>query len=394
MKRYLKNNKECIFCSTRKKLIQVTPEEIVRQEFVFKLINEYNVPPELISVEVPLSYYKKGKPGRADIIVSGLDQNSRELIPLIVIECKAPSIHLTDKVFQQVMGYDEFLGPEIMVMTNGIETISYSWNDEKDDYREIEFIPSYADIIAGIDLKFQEDFNEPWIRPNHKDSLDLNHKILLNDAIIGEDSDKMWIPLVTNLAGLIYDESLIAKNIQINENIKLIDGGLRYTTFGNSGGGGFTGMYRYFIFKNLNNETEIISISIMGKLSSKNHPKWGNSKGNTIFNIAIDDFENSHLSLEYALDRFVIKENCKYSFWHDGTLTVGKLGRVKNIEVINYIKENSPSLIKDDRIYLGTVDNAFEFKWEDIQVASLISNFIKYGLIRDQFRKSYKQASI
>ncbi|CAM4117756.1 type I restriction enzyme HsdR N-terminal domain-containing protein [Gillisia limnaea] len=394
MKRYLKNNKECIFCNSRRKLIQVTPEEIVRQEFVSKLINEYHVPQELISVEVPLSYYKKGKPGRADIIVLGLDQDSRELIPLIVIECKAPNIHLTDKVFQQVMGYDEFLGPEIMVMTNGIETISYSWNNEKDDYCKIEFIPSYADIIAGIDLKFQEDFNEPWIRPDHKDPLDINYQILLNDAIIGEDSNKMWIPLITNLAGLIYDESQIAKNIQINDKTKVIDGGLRYTTFGNAGGGSFTGMYRYFMLENLNNETEIISISIMGKLSSKNHPKWGNSKGNTIFNIAIDDFENSHLSLEYALDRFVTKENCKYSFWHDGTLTVGKLGRVKNIEVINYIKENSPSLIKDDRIYLGTVDNTIEFKWEDIQVASLISNFIKYGIIRDQFRRAYKQASI
>lgn len=124
MEKYIKNGKECVLCHSRKKLIHITPEEEIRQEFVLKLINDCGVPTELIDAEVPLSYYQKGKKGRADIIVSGLDKKNYEKIPLIVIECKAPTIHLTDKVFEQLMGYDEFLEPEIMVMTNGQQTIS------------------------------------------------------------------------------------------------------------------------------------------------------------------------------------------------------------------------------------------------------------------------------
>ena len=48
MKKYFKNGKECIFCQTRKKLIQVTPEEEVRQNFIRTLINDYGVPADLI----------------------------------------------------------------------------------------------------------------------------------------------------------------------------------------------------------------------------------------------------------------------------------------------------------------------------------------------------------
>lgn len=392
LKKYIKNGRECILCSTRKKLIQITPEEIIRQEFVSKLITDFGVPPEFIDVEVPLSHYQKGKKGRADIIVSGIDLKLNERIPLIVIECKAPSIHLTDKVFDQVMGYDEFLEPQIMIMTNGNEIISHSWDFEKNDYREIKNIPKYSDLIKGIGIEFAEDFVNNWKRPNHKDDIEKNRNLLLADYNIGEDTNKKLVPFITNLVGLIYDEKEKTDNLKLSEKTFVSDGGLRYTTFGNAAGGSFTGEYRYFIVENEEKETELISISIMGKLSAKNHPKWGNSTGYTLFNIAIDDFENSHMSLEYSLDRFVEVENTNYSFWHDGTLTVGNLGRAKNIDVINFINENCPHLIKNDKIYLGTIDNSLPFTWENENIKRLIANFIDYGFVRDKFRQVHKKA--
>ena len=393
MKKYIKNGKECVLCSTRKKLIQVTPEEIIRQEFVSKLITDFNVPPTFIDVEVPLSYYQEGKRGRADIIVSGFDQKRNERIPLMVIECKAPSVHLTDRVFDQVMGYDEFLEPKVMIMTNGYETISYSWDYDKQDYREIKEIPKYSDLIKGNGIKFAEEFVNNWKRPNHKEDIDKNRDSLLDYYNIGEDTEKKLVPLITNLVGLIYDEKQRTGDLKLTEKNFVSDGGLRYTTFGNSAGGGFTGEYRYFIVENENEETELVSISIMGKLSAKNHPKWGNSNGYTLFNVAIDDFENSHMSLEYSIDRFVQVENEKYSFWHDGTLTVGNLGRAKNNDVIDFLKKNSPHLIRNDKVFLGTIDNSVPFIWENDNVKKLIANFIDYGFARDKFRQVYRQAS-
>lgn len=172
MKEYIKNGKKCFLCHCRKKLIQKTPEEIVRQNFILKLINEFNIPKKFIEVEVPLSHYEKGKMGRADIIVSEFDSDNNEIIPLIVIECKAPNIELTDKVFEQTVRYDEFLKPLIMVMTNGIETIHYSWNNETNDYEEIITIPQYEDLIKGIGIKFLKEKIDNKKRLNHNDSVE------------------------------------------------------------------------------------------------------------------------------------------------------------------------------------------------------------------------------
>ena len=392
MKKYFKNGKECILCITRKKLIQITPEEIIRQEFISKLITDFEIPSAFIDVEVPLSYYQKGKKGRADIIVSGIDEKQNIKLPLIVIECKAPTVHLTDKVFEQVMGYDEFLEPKIMIMTNGHETISYSWDNDKKDYREIKVIPKYSDLIKGNGIEFAEKFVNNWERPNHKGEIEENRELLLADYNIGEDTDRKLVPFITNLVGLIYDEKQKTEDLKLIEKNFVTDGGLRYTTFGNSAGGSFTGEYRYFIVENEIQETELVSISIMGKISTKNHPKWGNSNGYTLFNIAIDDFENSHMSLEYSLDRFVKIKNDDYSFWHDGTLTVGNLGRAKNIDVIEFIKANCPHLIKDNKVYLGRINNSKPFTWENENVKKLIANFIDYGFVRDKFRQVRKKA--
>ena len=394
MKKYTKAGKEYILCSIRKKLIQITPEELVRQQFIDKLIKNYNVPENAIDVEVPLSYFKKGVRGRIDILVSIIDKDGSKY-PLMVVECKAPNVIITDKVFEQALFYTDFLEAAFMVVTNGDELYCYIWDDEKEDYLLIEDIPKYDELINEENIKYVENPEEQWKRFDYKDDIEKNRKILLDYGIIGEDTRLSLIPFITNLAGLLYDETDAIKKLALKTKKLISDGGIRYTTFGNAAGGGFTGEYRYLILENLENkENEIVSMAVMGKASTKNHPKWGNSKGYTILNIAIDDIENSHLSLEYSIDRFVeIKDN-KYSFWHDGTLTVGKKGRAKNKDVIDFVKSKNPDLIVNNKIFLGTLDNAKEFTWKDKDVQQLFSNFIEYAFIRDEFRKLRKNEKI
>ncbi|SFU78428.1 Type I restriction enzyme R protein N terminus (HSDR_N) [Pustulibacterium marinum] len=389
MKKYIKNGKECVLCHTRKKLIQITPEELIRQEFVLKLKNEYKVPLELIDVEVPLSYYQKGKQGRVDIIVSGYDEEHHQKIPLLIVECKAPSVEITEKVFEQIMYYDTFLEPLVMVMTNGCETLIYTWDHSEERYREVQSIPVYKDLISGLPLTYIEQASDHWDKQNHLGDIHSNLDFLKSEGAIGDDSDAKWVSLVMNMYNLLYDDSETAKDLKLAEKLFISDGGLRYTTFGNAGGGSFTGDYRYFMIENSNGETELVSISIMGKMSTRNHPKWKNSNGFTLINLAIDNLEKSHLSLEYAIDRFVKVTGHKYSFWHDGTLTAGKKGRVKNELVLDYIQLRMPHLIKNNQIYLGTLDNSKPFTWEQNEVLQLFSNFIDDAMIRDEFRNNY-----
>ncbi len=388
MKRYIKNEKECLLCHSRKKLIQITPEEIVRQEFIQRLINDYDVPSQFIEVEIPLSYYKKGKKGRVDILVSRIDKKTKDILPLIVVECKAPHIHITDKVFLQTLKYESFLLPKIMIMTNGNETRTFSWNEQNKIYDELKFIPKYKDITTNKDFQIKEIEEQKWIRPDYAESIEINHEKLYDWGWIGEETPKEMVPFITNLTGFLYDESQTVENLPIKNKKFSEDGGIRYTTFGNAGGGSFTGDYRCFFVENEKSETEIVSFSVMGKISTKDHPKWGRSIGYTLFNVAIDNFENSHMSLEYSLDRFVKIKNNEYHFWHDGTLTVGKKGRAKNKEVLDFIKNNAPHLIKDGKIYLGKIKNDKMITWQNEDAKDLISNFIDYGFVRDDFRKT------
>lgn len=66
---YKRDGKECYFDTYRKKLIEITPEETVRQKIAKLFEIKYGVPEEMISLEVPMSYYAAGVSGRADIVI-------------------------------------------------------------------------------------------------------------------------------------------------------------------------------------------------------------------------------------------------------------------------------------------------------------------------------------
>lgn len=387
---YNKNGKECFLCLTRKKFIQITPEERIRQNFIKELINKYEVPENMIDVEVPLTYFTQGQRGRADIIVYEQDKTTTTLKPLILIECKEPNVLLTDIVFEQVRKYDDVLMSKLIIITNGNTIIPIKWDDAKNEYIEIESIPKYSDLIADKNIIAKNDNNtdEIWERPNHLSKNPSVFNELKEQGFIGVDTDKSLHSFFTNMAGIFLDDENKINELNFTNKKLILDGGLRYTTFGNSAGGGFPGLYRYIILEEENKENQIVSFSLMGKLSAKNHPKFGNSTGHTLLLIAIDDFEKSHLSLELTLDRFLTIENDKYTIFHDGTLTNGKKGRVKNIEVINFVKNIRPDLVKENKIYLGTLDNSAEFKWERQDFKNFISNIIDYALIRDAYRKT------
>ena len=383
---YLKNGKECLLCHTRKKLIRVTPEEKVRQSYILQLINDYGVPKEYIESEVPMSYFGKGYKGRADIIVYEYNENEDLNYPLILVECKAPEVFLTDTVFQQACNYNNIIGAILIVLTNGVSNVYAIWDDSAKEYIELADMPSYSDLLSN--KNFDKKHYTQRKRPNYFDS---NHK-LIEEGIIGEDTNKNLHPFLINLYGLISDEEATLPDLSFVNYKFLGDGGLRFTAFGNSAGGSFTGEYRYFIIEDENKDTQIVSISVMGKLSSKDHPRFGNSKGYTLLLVAIDDYEQSHLSLELAIDRFTNQTDNKYEIYHDGTLTVGNRGRVKNSEVIEFVLIHKPYLIRNNKVYLGTLDNSELFTWQRKDVLDFFKNVVEYAIVRDQFRKVKKQS--
>ena len=383
-----KNGKECLLCVSRQKLIIVTPEEKVRQKFVTELIEKYYYPSEMIEVEVPLSSYDKTLKGRVDILISGKSKEDDKFYPLLLVECKEPNVPLTDFVFEQAQNYDSLLAPKVTVVTNSVETIAFQWDENKSDYVEIERIPTYSDLIALDYFNPKEEIISKWTRPNHLLTDKEAFKDLLDFGIFGEDSGREFYSFFANLIGLFYEEKDEISSLNISTGTLNKDCLIRFTTFGNASGGGFPGEYRSVLITDEAGDSQIVSMTLMSKMKTTNHPKYGNSKGHTMLLVAVDDYDKSHLSLELALDRYIKKDKEIHSVWHDGTLTVGKKGRVKNQSVIDFIQSKKPSLIKDNKVILGSLDNSKPFTWTNPDVNNFISNLIDYALLRDLFRRT------
>lgn len=104
--------KKLIFDKVRKKYVVLTPEEWVRQHLIHYLIEEKGVPPGLISVE--RSVQVNGQYRRTDLVV--YDTAGKVLM---VCECKAPEINLTQKAINQVAHYNFSLKSPWLLLTNG-----------------------------------------------------------------------------------------------------------------------------------------------------------------------------------------------------------------------------------------------------------------------------------
>ncbi len=128
-----------IFDMVRKKYILLSPEEWVRQNFIHFLICQKSVPPSLIAVEYALSVNKMKK--RADIAVFGTEGH-----PLLLVECKANSVKIDQKVFDQVARYNLGLKVNYLVVTNGLEHYVCQIDFKTNNYIFLEEIPNFEEM--------------------------------------------------------------------------------------------------------------------------------------------------------------------------------------------------------------------------------------------------------
>jgi hypothetical protein len=129
-------NKTLIFDNLRKKYVVLTPEEWVRQHYVSYLIEEKKYPTSLIAIEKQLVINNRKK--RTDILVFNSDGK-----PEIIVECKAPSIKLTQVTFNQIARYNLKLKANFLILTNGLEHFYCKMDFEKETYIFLKEIPNY-----------------------------------------------------------------------------------------------------------------------------------------------------------------------------------------------------------------------------------------------------------
>ncbi len=129
-------NKTLIFDIIRKKYVVLTPEEWVRQHVIHYLHTEKKYPLSLISVEKQLKINNLIK--RTDVLVFNT-KGTHE----IIIECKAPSVKISQETFDQIARYNLTLQAHFLMVTNGLQHYYCQMDDEKEAYTFLQDIPNY-----------------------------------------------------------------------------------------------------------------------------------------------------------------------------------------------------------------------------------------------------------
>lgn len=107
-----------IFDEVRRLWVRLTPEEWVRQHVARMLIQKHGVTPARLAVEKGFLYL--GQPRRADLVVYDRQGHAR-----LLVECKASSVALSQATFEQVARYNQVLGADVILVTNGRQHFVY-----------------------------------------------------------------------------------------------------------------------------------------------------------------------------------------------------------------------------------------------------------------------------
>ena len=386
---YQREGKDCYYDTYRKKLIEITPEETVRQKVATLFEQKYGVPKDMISLEVPLTHYATGVAGRADIVIHEPSEDGKTKYPVTIIECKNEEILLTDKVVDQAIRYCDVLGGNYIAITNGLELRFAAYDEDTNSYVFLEEVLSYGQMV-----------NKEYILPEFKEeevirfTLDeLNNQELIleyNNAgswIFGEDTNEKLRSFAVNLYQAFLDTThklpiIKRKSFELIEDI-----GRRFMDYSNAGGGHYDGIYRAFLVKDRYGEPQIVSMSIFGTDANFR----GENRGSyTSLTVSIDRFKTSHNSLQYNMDKYVkfmSDAEHEVQFWHNGLI-----GNFKSADVVDIVKRNGEGLkVSSKGIKIGEVYNNKLMYICDEDVSELVCNLIEYGLLREELRRLKKK---
>ncbi|WP_236633070.1 N-6 DNA methylase [Campylobacter armoricus] len=206
-----KNNQIIYYtnCLVRDKEIKLTPEEIVRQLYIDKLLNEYNYPKDRIKVEYEIKIGSEHK--RADIVILydketqrvRLSQDSKARQEYIIIELKKPKQQ--DGV-DQLKSYTHATGVPFCAWCNGEIEINYHRNDPN-SFMEIRHLPSNGqdlDDILSEEFKYIDLLKEDVLA---KEKISLKSKILLiEDDVLANSGENAFEEVFKLIFTKLFDE--------------------------------------------------------------------------------------------------------------------------------------------------------------------------------------------
>lgn len=191
-------------CLVRKKDIKLTPEEVVRQLYIFVLNQDYGYPIDRMELEYAVSFGREKK--RADIVIFDRDQTTA---PYIIVELKKPK--LKDGK-EQLKSYCNATGAPIGIWSNG-DSISFYHRKDPNHFEDISGIPR-------ADQKLSDIIEERWTIDDliKKDKLVTEKKSLkdlileMEDEVLANAGVDVFEELFKLIFTKLYDEMESGRN--------------------------------------------------------------------------------------------------------------------------------------------------------------------------------------
>lgn len=117
----------------RRKWLVLTPEEWVRRHLIAYLTEQCGA--SLHSVCQEFAVCINGQPQRADVVVCDATG-----APLLLAECKEPSVAIDASVRDQAMRYNAVVGARYVLLTNGI--VLRGWERTDEGYCPLSSVPN------------------------------------------------------------------------------------------------------------------------------------------------------------------------------------------------------------------------------------------------------------
>jgi len=128
-----------IFDEFRKKYINLSPEEWVRQHFLHFLVNEKSYPKGLMLVEKEILV--NGLKRRPDLVVYSKNGKAR-----MIVEFKSPKVKVDEDVFFQIAMYNKKLQVPFLILSNGLEHFCAKIDLESGQMKYLKDFPLYSDL--------------------------------------------------------------------------------------------------------------------------------------------------------------------------------------------------------------------------------------------------------
>ena len=136
----VRNEKQMVFDFLRKRFVALTPEEWVRQQFTHFLVEHKGYPAMFIGNEITLSVGRLSR--RCDSVVF-----NKSAEPVMIIEYKAPTVKITQKVFEQICSYNIALHAPYLTVSNGMQSYCCRIDKEANTYEFLKDIPAYGELL-------------------------------------------------------------------------------------------------------------------------------------------------------------------------------------------------------------------------------------------------------